>query len=42
VVQNETVAVFEYAYTQPQFDRHTSLAFADPFGVWLKDGKYFF
>jgi hypothetical protein len=42
MMQNETAAVFQHAYPQSQFYRDPSLAFADPFGMWLKDREHLF
>jgi hypothetical protein len=39
VVKDEPVLVFHDADSEPKFDRHTGLAFADPFGMRLEDGK---
>ncbi|PKM10993.1 MAG: hypothetical protein CVV13_10965 [Gammaproteobacteria bacterium HGW-Gammaproteobacteria-3] len=41
-VQDEALLVFQDTDAQAPLDRHASLAFADPFGMPLKQGKYFF
>ena len=40
-VQDKAMAVFHDADPQAQFNRDTGFAFADPFGVGLKQGKDF-
>lgn len=41
VMQDKAAAVFEHADTKSQFYRHTSLAFANPFGMRLEDREDF-
>ncbi len=42
MVQNELMLVFQNADSDTQLNWHTGFAFADPFGMRLKNGKYFF
>jgi hypothetical protein len=39
VVKDELALVFHDADPEPKFNRHTRLAFADPSGMRLEDGK---
>lgn len=42
MVQDEAVLIFDDRHPQAQLDRYAGLAFADPFGMGLKNGKDFF
>ena len=39
MVQDEAVLIFDDRHPQAQLDRYAGFAFADPFGMGLKDGK---
>lgn len=41
MVQDKTVLIFDDSHPQSQLDRYAGLAFTDPFGMGLKNGKDF-
>jgi hypothetical protein len=40
MVQDELMLVFQNAHFDAQLNRHTCFAFADPLGMWFKNGEY--